>query len=334
MINVFETQKKLVAAALPSGFETNVGKVLAELARPYVDEIYTDTLGNVICHKKGNGPKVMIPAHMDVIGFMATWIDDKGFIRFAPIGGHRPQNLIAVQVVFESGVHGVINADHNGKEDMANLYIDIGASSKEEAEKLVKVGDLAKFANPPKMMANDIIRTPYLDDLIACVALLVAMDELKDKPTENDLYFVFSVQEEVGCRGAKVAAYHIDPEYGIACDVCYCGDDPNFEHTHLQVKLGKGATVKVKDAGAPASVPFVRYIRGICDAKGIEYQDEMLPGGGTDANVMQKNRGGVFTTCVSVPIRGVHSPTECCAVSDVISAGKIIAAAVEKKIAL
>ncbi len=332
MINIVETQKKLVAAALPSGFEQNVGEVLAELARPFVDEVYTDALGNVICHKKGEGKRLMMPAHMDTIGVMATYIEDGGFIRFTGIGGLTPISMLGVPVRFESGVCGCVRmAKQNELLDkpadsikLSDLYIDIGAKDKEEAEKLVKIGDVAVYNSPVVEIAGGNLMTPYADDLISCVVLLLAMEQLKDKKSKNDLYFVFSTQEEVGLRGAMTAAYHIDPYMGIAVDVCSTGDTPTST-VKMAVKVGAGPTVKIKDGSLICNPQAVAHLRKAAEEIGVQYQDEILISGGTDSGAMQKARGGVYAGCISIPTRHIHSPCEIINLKDVEQAGKLLA---------
>ncbi len=332
MFNIVEIQKKLVAAALPSGFEKNVGEVLADLARPLVDEVYTDVMGNVICHKKGDGKRLMMPAHMDTIGFMATYIEDGGFIRFEGIGGHTPVLLVGVPVRFENGVCGCIRAAGQNELitkpansfKLTDLYIDIGAKDKEEAEKLIKIGDVAVFNSPTVELAGNNVMTPYADDLISCVVLLLAMEHLKDKKVKNDLYFVFSVQEEVGLRGAMTAAYHIDPYMGIAVDVCGTGDTPTST-IKMAVKVGEGPTIKIKDGSLICNPQAVAHMRKAADEIGVKYQDEILLSGGTDSGAMQRTRGGVYSGCISIPTRHIHSPSEIFNKKDVEDAGRLLA---------
>lgn len=339
MLNVFELQKKLVSAALPSGFESGVAKVTEEIVKPYADEVYTDALGNLIAHKKGSGKKIMMPAHMDTIGFMATYIDEKGFVRVTSIGGISAVNIIATPVRFENGVRGIIQLEgkkeHAGAArnaiNMTNMFIDIGASSREEAEKLVKIGMVAVYDTEPHMINGNHLVSPYCDDLICCVSLILAMEQLKDKEVENDLYFVFSTQEEVGLRGATTSAYHIAPDLGIALDVCSTGDIPETS-VPMVVALGKGPTIKIKDSSLICNPQAVEFLRKAAEKEGIPYQNEILLAGGTDAGAMQKSRGGVISGCISVPTRYIHSPMEMVDVNDVELAAKLLAAAVCQKI--
>lgn len=340
MLNILETQKKLVSVALPSGYEMPQAKVLEALAKPFVDEMYYDTLGNLICVKKGKagGKKVMMPAHMDVIGFVVTFIDKNGFIRFAPIGGHLPAMLISTPVRFENGIQGCIQASDKveygkpvGAVSILDLYIDIGAKDYDEAAALVKVGDVAVFDSQPALMAGGNMMTPYADDLAACIVLLIAMEELKGKECPNDLYFVFSVQEERGLLGAKVAAYHIQPDMGIAVDLTRTGDTPG-ETVKMEVSLGKGPTVKIKDSSFICSPQVVNHLRDAAKKAKIPYQNEVLLAGGTDGAAMQRSRGGVVSGVISIPGRNIHTHGEIVNLKDVELAGKLMAQAVMMEI--
>ena len=281
----------------------------------------------------------MMPAHMDTIGFMATYIDDKGFIRVTNIGGISAVNMVATPVRFENGVKGIMQIE--GKADLAsaarnavamsNMFIDIGAKSKEEAEKLVDIGMVAVFDTETKVIFNDHLVSPYCDDLICCVSLILAMEQLKDVEPVNDLYYVFSTQEEVGLRGAITSAYHIDPDLGIALDVCPVGDTPAIS-VPMVVALGKGPTVKIKDASVICHPKAVEFLRKAAKANDIPYQNEILLAGGTDTAAIQKTRGGVIAGCISVPTRYIHSPQEMVAISDVENAAKLLAAAVCQEI--
>ncbi len=341
MLNILELQKQLTAVALPSGFEVPQGKLLAELARPFVDEVWSDAIGNVYCHKKGPGKGMLFAAHMDVIGLMVTFVDDKGFLRFEPIGGHAPAGLIGITVRLESGVRGTIRADatadvykHGWNEvDIHDLFIDIGAESKEEAEALAPIGSVCVFDTQPVMVGGTTLMTPYADDLCSCIAQLLAMEELKDEQVENDLTFVFTVQEEVGCRGAKPAAWDVQPYMGIAVDVTRTGDTPGEpDGQRMQVSMGKGPTVKLKDASVECNPQVVEHLRQAAKNAKIAVQTEVLLAGGTDTVSIQKSRAGVLSGCVSLPCRNIHTPGEMVDVKDVEQAGKLLAAAARIKL--
>lgn len=333
MFDVLKLHQKLTEAARPSGTEqTAIANVLRELAAPFADEVQTDAMGNLICHKKGEGEKVMLCAHMDAIGFIVIGIDENGFVDFDGIGGHDPMSLINCRVVFANGIHGIIRARESsntlsrswGRMRYGDLYMDIGAGSYEEASQLVKIGDMAAFEGLPEMAAGNCIVGPYADDLIGCVVLLLAMEQVKQ--SKYDIYYVFSVQEEVGCRGALSAAQSIRPSYGIACDVCGVDDTPASPRKHATRTLGNGPTIKIKDASVICSPALNALLRKVAQENEIAWQDEVMTGGGTDTSSMQRALENVAATCVSIPTRHIHSPSETYDKSDAEQAGKLLAA--------
>lgn len=334
MFDTLTLQKQLVAAAMPSGFESGVGALLAELAAPYADEVMTDALGNVICHKKGEGKRIMLAAHMDLIGFMVTYIDEKGYLRFEPIGGHTPAFLHRTPIRFKNGTKGVVMCEKWAEESKkkvsdvrtANFYIDIGANSYEKAASVVSIGDVCVF-DGETYSQNGMVLTPYADDLVACTVLLRVMEQLKQSP--YDLYFVFTVQEEVGLRGAGTSAHRIAPEMGIAVDVCGTGDVPSST-AYFDVKLGRGATVKIKDGSLLCNPQVISFLRDAAERAGVTYQDEVMLSGGTDAGAIQRTLGGILAGGVSIPTRNIHSPREIYSLSDVDGAVSILTEALSR----
>ncbi len=314
-----------------SGHEGPVAQVLAEAARPYVDEITTDVMGNLICHKKGNGPKVMFAAHMDSIGFIVTHIDEKGFLRVGKIGGVHAADILYSAVRFASGVCGVVVPDAGAdmkKLAIDDLCIDIGAKSREEAEKLVRVGDTAVYQASSFAMGER-LTAPYMDNRICCTVLLRAMELMGQ--SDNDLYFVFTVQEEVGLRGAKTAAWSIDPDYGVVVDVTDSDDVPGAKHDGSSV-LGKGAAIKVMDSSVICHPEAVKKLEELAKEKGIAYQMDVIRSGGTDAGEIHRTRMGVVTGGVSVPCRYIHTPVETVDTSDVEASARLIAAFASAKL--
>ncbi len=207
MSKIFDLWNTVAGAFGPSGREDAVRETIAEIAGAYIDDVTTDALGNLICRKKGakNGKKLLFAAHMDSIGVVATYIEDKGFIRFSQIGGLYVGDLLNIQVKFANGTRGVISYEEKTPlKDLTldNLFIDIGAKNAEEARKLVQIGDFAVY-EAPRFEQNSVLCGPYLDNRIGCVTLLLMMEQLADKEIENDLYFVFTAQEEVGLRGGR-----------------------------------------------------------------------------------------------------------------------------------
>ena len=332
MFDVFETITRLAAIHSPAGFETSISEAIAELATPYADEITVDALGNLIVYKKADAEqsdgyepkKIMLSAHMDSIGMIITHIDDNGFLRFSNIGGLSPAALLNIPVEFANGTRGIVAKD--GKTELKdlkinNLYIDIGASSKEEAQQCVSIADLAVFASETYRVGQTRIVSRYMDNRIACVVLLKVLESIRE--SKNDLYFVFSAQEEVGTRGAKTAAFNIEPDVGLAVDVTSTGDTPDIK-VPMDCSLGKGAAIKVMDASLICSPKIVRALESKAKEYDVKYQFEVLQHGGTDAGSIQLSRSGAHAGAVSIPTRYIHSPQEMCDEEDVKAASALI----------
>lgn len=324
-MDMMKTLTELVSAFGPSGCEGEISQVIEKLAKPYVDEISRDTMGNLICHKKGRGPKVMFSAHMDSIGLVATHIDEKGFVHVGMLGGVSAREVMYTPVRFQNGTTGLICAKSDADWDklkVSDLFIDIGAANEDEAKRLVQVGDAAVY-DPLVRQAGKRVISPYLDDRIACLVLLIAMEQLEK--SDNNLYFVFSAQEEVGTRGAKTAAWAIDPDYGIAVDVTGADDEPESKH-QASCLCGKGAAVKVMDRSVICSPALVEKLMALAEEKGIPAQRDVLQFGGTDAGPMQATRGGVYAGGISIPCRYTHTPTELVDWNDVKACADLVVA--------
>jgi endoglucanase len=299
--------KKLTEAYGPSGAEDSVREVIRKEVAPYVDEIRVDGLGNLIAHKKGTGKKVILDGHMDEIGLMVTHIDDNGFVRFGMIGGVNPFASLAQRVVFGNGTVGVIGnerIDEPKDLKMEKLFIDIGATDKKAAEAKVRVGDSCAFLQPFVDMGDRVV-AKAMDDRVACACIIEA---LKDVKTTHDIYAVFATQEEVGLRGARAAAFGIEPDLGIALDVTPTGDTPKGRNAN--VSLGKGAAIKAMDRSCICTPALKNYMVKVAEEKGIKYQIEVLEMGGTDAGAIQMTKAGIPAGVISIPCRHVHSPCE------------------------
>lgn len=325
-----ELLKKLTAVYGPSGREDEVRTVIQNEIAPYADEIKTDALGNLICRKRGSGKKLMLAAHMDEIGVIATHIDEKGFIRFANVGGVSPANCINRGVRFENGTKGVISHETKSMaKDCAldKMFIDIGAKCRKEAEEKVTIGDIAVFEGEFKIMGRR-AASKTMDDRIGCYALIEALKAAKKCP--NDLYVVFTVQEELGMRGAKVAANIIEPDMAIAVDVSGVGDTP--ESKIVDLTLGKGPSVKIRDASYiihPAAKDFcIQCAR----SSGISYQLEAASFGGTDTGAVMLTGCGVPAATTSVPCRYIHSPQEVVDLDDVQNEIKLLTKMIETEV--
>ncbi len=324
---MMELLKKLTQTDGVSGNEKNISNLIYEDAKKYCDEIKTDAMGNLIVHKKGGSKKVMISAHMDEIGIIVSFIDEKGFIRFSNIGGLYTKQLIGRRVRFQNGVVGVIGCEEeefDKKAEISKLYIDIGAQNRDSAQKLVNIGDMGAFCGE-FYQNGDTVVSKALDNRVGCYILLEVMRDIK---TDNDLYFVFSSQEEVGLRGAKAATFDISPDYAIAVDVTDTGDCPNAPHN--SVKLGGGAAIKVMDRSVLCDASVRSLMIEVAKENNIPYQLEIMADGGTDAGAMHLSRGGVKTGGISVPTRHIHSPSEMVNEKDIKNCISLLKAVLEK----
>ena len=322
--------KDIVTSYGPAGRETTVSKTIRKYIEPLVDEVYYDALGNLIAHKKGtSGKKIMLSAHMDQIGFIVTDIDENGFLRVATVGGVNPHMVLSQGVVFENGVKGLVYMETKDPSyaslDISKLFIDICAASKEEAEKLVEIGDMAVY-RPDFVDMGKRISCAAMDDRIGCAVMIEAF---KKANTEHDIYLVFTVQEEVGCRGAGVAAYAIEPDFNINFDVTSFGDTPNA--TFVNISLGKGAAIKVMDSSVIVPTAAREFLESCANEIGAKFQREILRAGGTDTSAVQKSRCGVMASCISIPCRYVHSQVEMVDMDDVNACVDITACALSRK---
>lgn len=317
---MFTILKKLMLTPSVSGREENIRKILEGIISPLCDEVYTDALGNLIAHKKAakeNAPKVMLCAHMDEIGFLVTFIEDSGFIRVAPVGGISAAASAFSQVVSEKGVSGVIVPDGETKPadyKLDKFYIDIGAKDKKEAQKKVSIGDF--FVCRPSLthlMGKRVAGRP-LDDRVGCAVLIDIAEYFSKNNCENDLYYVFSVQEEVGCRGAKTAAYRIGADYGLVFDVTGTGDVPASKP--MACKIGGGAAIKIKDSSVICHKAVVDKLLFVAKENNIPHQCEILTYGGTDTSSIQMTGSGAMVGAISIPSRYIHSSVEICDLSD------------------
>lgn len=307
---MFETLKKVLAPIGASGLEAPVAAVIREEVKDYVDTIEEDALGNLICVKKGTDPKgkkIMFSAHMDHIGYIVTGYEKEGFLRVTNVGGVSPFQSMTRHVAFANGVEGVVVAEPvQGTPAMKNLFIDIGAESEEEAKARIALGDVAVYAPDCFKLGENKVASPAMDDRCACALLIKLVKEIGE--TRDTIIALFSVQEEVGCRGAKVASFAKEPDEAIALDVTCWGDTP--ETKIPAIKLGEGCAIKVMDR-ASISNPALRNALVEAGKKAhVKTQMEVLPFGGTDAGAMQTSRGGIPVCTISIPCRYVHSACE------------------------
>lgn len=320
--------KKLVEAYGPSGFEDDVRQIIRNEIESYADEISVDTLGNLIALKKGDGSglTVMVAAHMDEIGVMVNHVTEKGFLRFTNIGGIRPQTLMGSRVQFADGTIGVVGSEKmdswNDLQGLDKHYIDVGATSKEDCP--IQVGSAASFVRPFAKI-NDRYIAKSMDDRIGCAVAVESLKRISESGgIPHDIYFVFSVQEEVGTRGAQTAANALEVDVGIAVDITMTGDTP--EASTMAVELGAGPAIKVKDSGMISHTGLVRQMRTSAEEIDIPYQMEVLLGGTTDARSIQIAGAGSAAGCISIPTRYGHTQSETVDAGDVENCVKLLVA--------
>lgn len=309
--------RKILKPVSVSGREDAVIGVIAEEIAPYVDSITTDPMGNLIAFKAGvgeNKKKLMYAAHIDEIGFIVSYIEENGYLRFHTIGGINFQSAAFTHVVFENGLRGVL-VPEGGDLRADKCYVDIGAKNRKDAERRVKIGDTFAVVSEVVKLAGSRVAGRPMDDRIGAVILIEAAKRLEGKEVYNDTYFVFTTEEEVGCRGAKTAAYNIMPDVGIALDVTRTGDTPNC--APMAVKLGDGAAIKIKDSSVVCDRDLVNKMKKASEDNKIKHQFEILSGGGTDTSSMQANAGGAIAGCISIPTRYIHSSVETIDMNDV-----------------
>jgi len=309
-----ELIKKLTAVDSPSGREQKIRDVIYNEVKDLCDEIKTDALGNLIVRKGSGGTKIALAAHMDEIGVVITFKDEKGFYRFAPVGGLDTKNLVYRRVRFSDGTVGVIGIEDNAeKNEISKMYIDAGDGAE------INVGDMACFCGEFSESGNKII-SKALDNRIGCYVLIEALKKLQN--TKNEITFIFTVQEEVGLRGAKTAGFNLDSDYAIAVDVTDTGDTP--ECAPMAVKLGAGAAIKIMDRSVICHSEVRELLINKAKDNKIPYQLEILTAGGTDAGAVHVSGSGIKTGGISIPTRYIHSPSEMCDMRDVKSAIDLI----------
>ena len=305
--------ERLCNATGPSGYEGDVRSIIKEELKSYVDEIKVDKMGNIIAHKKGNGKKVIIDAHMDEVGFIITGYNEDGTLRFDCLGGINSKVIPAkVVLIGEKKIPGVIGLKPihlQGAEERkkgvsyGQCCIDIGSNSKEETKKQVSLGEFAVFDTKFSEFGEGLLRGKAFDDRMGCAVLI----ELLRENYECDLYGVFNVQEEVGDRGAFVAAYNVKPDIGIALEGTICADMPNIPVHMRATEIGKGPAISIMDKTSLFDDRLSQEIITTAEEKGIPYQLRRAIAGGNDAGAIHMSGEGAVVATVSVPCRYIHS---------------------------
>lgn len=324
-----ELIKELTQVYGPSGNEEKIREKIINEIKPYADSIAVDKLGNIIATKTGPGEKLMLAAHMDEVGVIITNVTDKGFLRFSNVGGVSPFTLIGQRVAFPNGISGVFGMEKI--DDIKNLkfnkmFIDIGATSKEEALEIVNIGDMGVYNRQYSIIEEQVISNS-LDNRAGCAILIKVLKELR-APNYN-VFMVFTVQEEVGLRGAKTSAYGVEPDLAVTVDVTATGDTP--EAPKMAVELGKGPAIKVKDSSVICHPKVKEALMRAAKRKGLPHQLEVLEKGGTDAGAIHLSRSGVPTGALSIPTRYIHTPVEMANLNDIDMCVKLLIELIEGK---
>ena len=338
MINTKLLAKLCEVAGAP-GHENRVRKIVLEEIKPHVDDISVDNMGNVIAIKKGKESKrVMIGAHMDEIGFIVTHIDDKGFVYFHTLGGFDPKTLTAQRVIIhgKKDVLGVMGskpihlmnaADRQKVPTTKDYFIDTGLDKK-SLEKIVGVGDT--ITRERKMIEmGDCLNCKSLDNRVSVFILIEVLKQIKKTPP-YDIYAVFTVQEEIGIRGANVSSMQINPDFGFGLDTTIAWDTPGSTKQEQVSALGDGACIKVMDSSTVCDYRMVAYMKEVAKKNKIKTQLEILPAGGTDTSGIQRmNPGGSIAGAVSIPTRHIHQVIEMVNKNDVKASIELLKACIE-----
>ncbi len=340
MINV-ALLKQICEAPGVSGFEQRIRALVLREVKDLVDEIEVDNMGNVLAIRRGKSDKrVMVAAHMDEIGFIVNHIDEDGFIRFLPLGGFDPKTLTSQRVIVHGdkdliGVMGskpihIMKPEERSKAvPITDYFIDMGMS-KEELCKHVGIGDPITRERELIEIGN-CVNSKSLDNRVSVFILLEVLRQLKGQELPHDLYAVFTVQEEVGLRGAISSAHYVDPDFGFGLDVTIAYDVTGAQAHENVSKLGKGAAIKVLDGSVISDYRMVNYLKVQAESAGIDYQLELLPAGGTDtAGVQRYGKKGSIAGAISIPLRHMHQSTEMAQKSDIAECIKLLALGIQQ----
>ena len=315
--------EKLSNAFGVSGFEDEVREIIQKLIKPYVDELHVDALGNLIATRKGRSPhKLMFDAHMDEIGFMVSYIEESGFLRFAPLGSWDvrilPSHAMTIRTRSGTFVKGVIGTppphilseqERERPFKLEELFVDIGARSRSEVEALgIRIGSPAVIAYPFERLNEKTVSGKAFDDRAGCAVLIQTLERLQDASLDLTLVCNFAIGEETGLRGARTAAYQIEPDLALAVEGTVGADTPGVPPPRQPAGLGKGPAITVADRTLTVSGRLVRFLEGLAEEHSIPYQHKLPIYGGTDAGAIQTSKGGVLAGVTSVPCRYIHSP--------------------------
>ena len=332
MINTSLLKRICETPGIP-GFEQKIRELVIKEIKPYVDSVSIDNMGNVTAIKKGkSNKKAMIAAHMDEIGFIINHIDDNGFLRFIPLGGFDPKTLTAQRVIIHGKkdivgvmgckpIHMMTVEERHKVVPLHEYFIDTGMKKK-EVEKIVSIGNPVSRERELIEM-GDCVNCKSLDNRVSVFILIETLKELKKTP--YDIYAVFTVQEEVGIRGATAATLNIQPDFGFGLDTTIAYDVPGSKEHEVCTRLGEGTAIKVLDASAICDYRMVEYMKKTAQKHKTKYQLEILTAGGTDtAGVQRMTPGGSISGAVSIPTRHIHQVIEMCHKEDIRSSIELL----------
>jgi len=327
---LIEKTKKLTEINGVSGDEGAVREYIKSQISNYADQVFTDTMGNIIALKKGNSEKkVMLSAHMDEVGFIVSGITEKGYIEFKSVGGIDTRVIISKKVTIgKKRVKGIIGmkaihlqkrAERESVPQLKELYIDIGASSKDEALKHVSLGDYIAFETTAEILGSDTLKAKAIDDRAGCAILM----ELMKKPVVYDTYFCFTTQEEVGLRGARICAHRIEPDIALVVESTTCSDVYGYEEHEYVTNMGGGAVVTFMDRTTIVENSFRKWLYDSAKNNSIPVQYKRTTAGGNDCGRIHLAKGGVRAASVSVPCRYLHSPCGLASITDINAVYKL-----------
>lgn len=315
-----------------SGDEGAVRKFIKDRIEEYADEITVDSMGNLIALKKGasDKKKIMLSAHMDEVGFIVSGFTDKGYLEFKTVGGIDTRVIISKKVyVGEKKVPGIIGmkavhlqkrVERESVPEIKSLFIDIGAKSKTEAQKKVSMGDYVSFATEFSEFGEEKIKAKAIDDRAGCSVLM----EIIRNEVKYDTYFCFLVQEEVGLRGARIAAARIKPDAALVLEATTCSDVYGCREHQYVTKLGGGVVITARDGASIVSKEYYKALEALARENGVPYQYKKTTRGGNDAGAIYISENGVKTASLSIPCRYLHSPAGVAAISDVAAMKKLV----------
>jgi len=336
-LRLFENLKRLSDAFGVAGHEDEVRELIREMAQPYVDSCEVDPLGNLIC-SRGEGPVVMLDAHMDEVGFLVRWIEKEGFLRISPLGGWDERLLLGHRVVIRARdggkIKGIIGTtpphiltqeERKKSVPLEDLFVDVGARSREEVEDMgIRIGSPLTIHYPCELLREGYATGKAFDDRAGCLVALEALRLTAEEKLPYKLVVNFAVGEELGLRGAKAAAYRIAPQVALALEGTVGADVPGIPEAKQPTRLGKGPAITVADRSIVVRPRMVKFLEEVARAEGIPFQYKLPAYGGTDAGAIHLERGGILAGVVSVPCRYIHSPVSLLSLSDLEATVKLV----------